>query len=568
MSAEASTATITSRRAQRRRMMLVGGRGYPELTEQVAKHLDVAITPQSVYDFASGEIFVRFEESVRGADVFVVQSVGPALNKSLIETLIMVDTLKRASAERITVILPFYPYARQDKKHRGREPVSARLVSDLLATAGAHRLITVDLHADQIQGFFDGPVDHLLAQSLLVDHIVASYSGRDLTVVSPDAGRLRSAERWADHLGGVPLAFVHKTRDPKVPNQVVAHRVVGDVGGRLCVLIDDDRHGRHGHERRATAFRRGRPRRGRRRDAWCALRPRRRAAVALRRVRGRGDQHSRGARRPAVPPDPFLTRGAAGIAETVGTARGNLPQPFVGSGVLRGVPGAAVTAEVSPSMAISARVTMATIVYGRTPVQKKSISRTGWAKRLIMTAPVAGLAAGAVAVTAFAGQAQAGTASNARLAASSTAHRAAGVVHCPTTLLRISFGKPARTRLAQQYQVPVTLLNRGHTTCRLAGYPGMDLVGDGGDIRLSVPRERESYSAINLRPNHYTSFTLTYVLETPQQVQGELGAWGPDTVVITSPNSISHQTLKWSLGPVNRYSVRPGGGTYLSPVGR
>jgi ribose-phosphate pyrophosphokinase len=239
MSAGASTATITSRRAQRRRMMLVGGRGYPELTEQVAKHLDVAITPQSVHDFASGEIFVRFEESVRGADVFVVQSVGPALNKSLIETLIMVDTLKRASAERITVILPFYPYARQDKKHRGREPVSARLVSDLLATAGAHRLITVDLHADQIQGFFDGPVDHLLAQSLLADHIVASYSGRDLTVVSPDAGRLRSAERWADHLGGVPLAFVHKTRDPKVPNQVVAHRVVGDVGGRLCVLIDD-----------------------------------------------------------------------------------------------------------------------------------------------------------------------------------------------------------------------------------------------------------------------------------------------------------------------------------------
>jgi ribose-phosphate pyrophosphokinase len=222
-----------------RRMMLVGGRGYPELTEQVAKHLDVPITPQVVHDFANGEIFVRFEDSVRGADVFVVQSVGPVLNKNLVETLIMVDTLKRASAERITVVLPFYPYARQDKKHRGREPVSARLVSDLLRTAGAHRLITVDLHADQIQGFFDGPVDHLLAQSLLADHVRANYGDRHVTVVSPDAGRVRSAEKWADRLGGAPLAFIHKTREPGVPNQVMAHRVVGDVDGRLCVLVDD-----------------------------------------------------------------------------------------------------------------------------------------------------------------------------------------------------------------------------------------------------------------------------------------------------------------------------------------
>ncbi|TCK19918.1 ribose-phosphate diphosphokinase [Pseudonocardia endophytica] len=223
----------------RRRTMLVGGRGYPELTEQVAKHLDVPVTPQSVYDFANGETFVRFEESVRGADVFVVQSVGSRPDKALLETLIMVDSLKRASAGRITVILPFYPYARQDKKHRGREPVTARLVSDLLHTAGAHRLITVDLHADQIQGFFDGPVDHLQAQPLLAAHVQATYGPDDLTVVSPDAGRARLAEKWAGGLGSAPMAFIHKTRDVAVPNHAVANRVVGDVAGRLCVLVDD-----------------------------------------------------------------------------------------------------------------------------------------------------------------------------------------------------------------------------------------------------------------------------------------------------------------------------------------
>lgn len=192
-------------------------------------------------------------------------------------------------------------------------------------------------------------------------------------------------------------------------------------------------------------------------------------------------------------------------------------------------------------------------------------SRMGRVKWLAMTAPVAGLAAVAVAVTGLAGQGQVST-GTVKLAASVSAHRGSAP-HCPTTKLRISAGRPARTRVPQQYRVRVTLLNRGHVTCSMYGYPGMDLVGDGGQIRLPVPREAESHATVSLRPNHYTWFALTYVLETPQEVQGELGAWGPDHVVITAPGSISHQTVNWTLGPVNRFSVRPGGGTYLSPVG-
>jgi ribose-phosphate pyrophosphokinase len=161
------------------------------------------------------------------------------INTWVMETLIMIDALKRASAKRITVVLPFYPYARQDKKHRGREPISARLIADLLRTAGAQRLMTVDLHTDQIQGFFDGPVDHLFAQPLLTGYVGARYIDDNLTVVSPDSGRVRTAERWADRLGGAPIAFIHKTRDPSRPNQVVANRVVGDVADRTCIVVDD-----------------------------------------------------------------------------------------------------------------------------------------------------------------------------------------------------------------------------------------------------------------------------------------------------------------------------------------
>ncbi|WP_018683290.1 ribose-phosphate diphosphokinase [Actinokineospora enzanensis] len=223
----------------KKNLMLFSGRAHPELAEEVAKHLNVSITPQSAYDFANGEIFVRFEESVRGCDAFVMQSACAPINQWVMEQLLMVDALKRASAKRITVIMPFYPYARQDKKHKGREPISARLIADLFKVAGADRIMTVDLHTAQIQGFFDGPVDHLFAQSTLARYLKDNYPQSNMVVVSPDAGRTKLAEKWADDLGGAPIAFIHKTRDPLRPNEVVANRVVGDVEGKLCVVIDD-----------------------------------------------------------------------------------------------------------------------------------------------------------------------------------------------------------------------------------------------------------------------------------------------------------------------------------------
>jgi ribose-phosphate pyrophosphokinase len=222
----------------RKNLMLFTGRAFPELAAEVGTSLGVAPVPTSAYDFANGEIFVRFEESVRGCDAFVVQSITTPVNTWLMEALLMVDALKRASAKRISVVLPFYPYARQDKKHRGREPISARLVADLLKTAGADRLMTVDLHTAQIQGFFDGPVDHLFALPLLADHVEDKYGTENLVVVSPDAGRVRVAERWTDRLG-CGLAIIHKRRDPKVPNEVKVGEVVGEVEGKTCILVDD-----------------------------------------------------------------------------------------------------------------------------------------------------------------------------------------------------------------------------------------------------------------------------------------------------------------------------------------
>ena len=220
-------------------LMLFSGRAHPELAEAVAKELDVNVTPMTARDFANGEIYVRFEESVRGSDCFVLQSHTQPLNKWLMEQLLMIDALKRGSAKRITAILPFYPYARQDKKHRGREPISARLIADLMLTAGADRIVSVDLHTDQIQGFFDGPVDHMHAMPILTDHIKENYNLDNICVVSPDAGRVKVAEKWANTLGDAPMAFVHKTRSTEVANQVVANRVVGDVDGKDCVLLDD-----------------------------------------------------------------------------------------------------------------------------------------------------------------------------------------------------------------------------------------------------------------------------------------------------------------------------------------
>jgi ribose-phosphate pyrophosphokinase len=221
-----------------KKLLLLSGRSHPELTDEIATCLGVEPTPTTLYDFANGEIFVRFLESVRGCDAFVVQSHTAPINQWIMEQLIMVDALKRASAKRITVVAPFFGYARQDKKSRGREPISARLMADLFLTAGADRIMAVDLHTAQIQGFFDGPVDHLFALPILASYLEDQLDLGQVTVVAPDAGRVRVCERWTDRLG-CPLAIIHKRRDPDVANRVRILEVVGQVEGRTCIIVDD-----------------------------------------------------------------------------------------------------------------------------------------------------------------------------------------------------------------------------------------------------------------------------------------------------------------------------------------
>jgi len=225
----------------KKRLVVAGGRSHPELATAVASCLGTELAPTEHRTFASGEIYSRFDVSIRGCDLFLIQTFGEPVNEWLMETLIMIDAAKRASAKRITVVAPYYPYSRQDKKGRGREPISARLVADLFKTAGADRVMSVDLHAAQIQGFFDGPVDHLFAKPVLLEYFQQTLTEEDretLTVVSPDMGRVRVADTWSDSLGA-PLAIIHKRRDPKVANQVTVHEIVGAVEGRTCLLVDD-----------------------------------------------------------------------------------------------------------------------------------------------------------------------------------------------------------------------------------------------------------------------------------------------------------------------------------------
>jgi ribose-phosphate pyrophosphokinase len=225
----------------KKRLVVAAGRSHLVLANEVADELGTEIVPTEYRTFASGEILTRFEVSIRGCDVFLIQSFGPPVNEWLMETLIMLDAAKRASAKRITVVAPYYPYSRQDKKGRGREPISARLVADVLKTAGADRIMSVDLHAAQIQGFFDGPVDHLFAKPVLLEYFERTLSDVDranLTVVSPDTGRVRVADQWSDSLDA-PLAIIHKRRDPNVANQVTVSEIVGHVDGRVCLLVDD-----------------------------------------------------------------------------------------------------------------------------------------------------------------------------------------------------------------------------------------------------------------------------------------------------------------------------------------
>jgi ribose-phosphate pyrophosphokinase len=224
----------------KKRMMLFSGTIHPALSHEIADCLGIPVSEAQMRRFASGEIYFRAEESVRGADVFVVQTHYEPVNEAIMEQLIMIDAMKRASAKRISAVIPYYGYSRQDKKGLAREPISAKLVADLLATAGADRVVSVDLHSGQIQGFFDSPFDHLTALPLLSHYLKDELGlrGDDLVVVAPDAGRIKTAEKLREYLHA-DLAFLYKRRSRKEANKIEEMAVVGEVAGRPCVLVDD-----------------------------------------------------------------------------------------------------------------------------------------------------------------------------------------------------------------------------------------------------------------------------------------------------------------------------------------
>jgi ribose-phosphate pyrophosphokinase len=221
----------------KKKLVVVSGRANEPLAHEVCQHLGVKLGEVVLSTFASGELYARYGESIRGADVFILQSHSVPINDRLMEQLILIDAAKRASAKRITAVVPFYGYSRQDKKTEGREPITARLVADMFSVAGADRIISVDLHQGQIQGFFDKPVDSLVALPVLVHYLQRMIDG-DAVVVSPDAGGVKRAQKFANHLDA-DLAFIHKRRPHGTHNVAQALEVVGDVAGRTCVLVDD-----------------------------------------------------------------------------------------------------------------------------------------------------------------------------------------------------------------------------------------------------------------------------------------------------------------------------------------
>ena len=219
----------------RKKLMIFSGRSYPELGRQIAGYLGISLGRVDLKTFSNGELYVRYEDSVRGSDAFVVQTCSEPINKNIMELLLMIDALERASAKRISAVVPYYGYSRQDKKTLAREPISARLIADLLTVAGADRVLTMDLHASQIQGFFSGPMDHLTAVPLLASYI-SRQNFQDMVIVSPDAGRVKMADKYTDHLG-VPMAILHKRRPGH--NQAEVLHVIGEVEGKTAVLVDD-----------------------------------------------------------------------------------------------------------------------------------------------------------------------------------------------------------------------------------------------------------------------------------------------------------------------------------------
>jgi ribose-phosphate pyrophosphokinase len=223
----------------RKRMMVFSGTYHPVLAEEIASHLGIKLCEAKISRFSDGETYFRSNESVRGADVFVIQTHAHHINDAIMEQLVMLDALKRASAKRITAVIPYYGYSRQDKKGLAREPISAKLVADLLSAAGANRVVSVDLHSQQIQGFFNFPVDHLTALPILVQYLQSEVQvPDDIVVVSPDAGRVKVAERLGKQLHA-DLVFMYKRRSVHEANKIEEMRVVGDVKGRPCVMIDD-----------------------------------------------------------------------------------------------------------------------------------------------------------------------------------------------------------------------------------------------------------------------------------------------------------------------------------------
>ena len=221
----------------KKRLQIYSGRSHPELAHRITEHLGVELGDANLKTFPNGEIKCQLGESVRGSDVFIIQTHCHPVNEALMEQLIMIDTAKRASAKRITAVVPYYGYSRQDRKAEGREPITAKLVANMLTAAGASRVVSVDLHSGQIQGFFDKPVDHLTAMPVLLDYL-RREGGDDLVIVAPDAGRVKVAERFSQHLGA-DLAFVHKMRPKGTVSKVEAKGVIGEVAGRRCVIIDD-----------------------------------------------------------------------------------------------------------------------------------------------------------------------------------------------------------------------------------------------------------------------------------------------------------------------------------------
>ncbi|HET9850179.1 MAG TPA: ribose-phosphate diphosphokinase [Candidatus Saccharimonadales bacterium] len=218
-------------------LKLLSGRAHSKLAEDIARRLGTALSPVELANFANGEISCRIEESVRGCDVFVIQPHSPNVNDHVIEQALLIDAAKRASARSITAVCPFLGYARQDRKSRSREPIAARLLVDILAKAGADRIITMDLHSGQIQGFFDGPFDHLIAMPILQNYLKRLPS-KNLVVVSPDAGRVKLAERYSGGLN-CDMAIIHKHRPPHKKNEVETKYLIGDVKGKTCVIVDD-----------------------------------------------------------------------------------------------------------------------------------------------------------------------------------------------------------------------------------------------------------------------------------------------------------------------------------------